>query len=56
MTEIERAVIGGICIGLTGGMMLYSILRSFGFSDGAMMVLGGGVFLTGGLLLTVLGA
>lgn len=56
MTELERAVVGGICIGVTGGMMLYSILREFGFSDGAMMAVGGAVFLLGGLVFTVLGA
>ncbi|KFC74820.1 hypothetical protein FG93_00999 [Bosea sp. LC85] len=56
MTELERAVIGGICIGVTGGMMLYSILRQLGVSDNAMMAVGGGVFLLGGLVLTILGA
>ena len=48
MTELERAVIGGICIGVTGGMMLYSILRQLGFTDNAMMAVGGAVFLLGG--------
>lgn len=56
MTELERAVVGGVCIGVIGGMMLSSILRQLGFSDYAMMAVGGAVFLLGGLVLTILGA